>query len=430
LIAELRTALIWRMKRIAIFIDGTWNRPDAEHPTNVLRLSRCVHHYDRVSKVQQFVIYSPGVGSGQGNTMLARKLDRWFGGGFGWGSLAIIENVYRSLVYAYEPGDEIYVFGFSRGAFAARSLVGLIRCCGIAPRSHLARIPEAMARYVDRSPATHPEDPSSYEFRESFAPLTATSDKEFKWRRDRGPTDAIRLFVDYLGVWDTVGALGLPAIVPGFKRFNAKYEFHDTALTSSVLSARHAIALDERRATFPPHPWSNLADLNLAYEAKTGPRGPRPFLQQWFPGNHGSVGGGGNRIGLSSIAMHWVAQGAVDAGLSISWEDFDRQAWRLTVEEDLINKFGPSGILHKALELMTKDRKGPQDIEDLSLAALDRFRTDEGYRPKSLDKVYHNLYQLNDVEWGDLRGQMMARDGGATHGLDHTMRPRDKIVID
>ena len=418
------------MKRIAIFIDGTWNRPDAEHPTNVLRLSRCVHHYDRKTQVQQYVIYSPGVGSGQGNTWLARKLDRWFGGGFGWGSLAIMEDVYRSLVFAYEPGDEIYVFGFSRGAFAARSLVGLIRCCGIPPRSHLARIPEAIARYVDRSPATHPEDPSSYEFREDFAPLTATSDKEYRWRRERGATEAIRLFVDYVGVWDTVGALGLPAIVPGSKRFNEKYEFHDTKLSSSVLSARHAVAIDERRSTFPSHKWSNLEDLNINRVDSAGLRKQRPYLQQWFPGNHGSIGGGGNRIGLSSIAMHWVVQGAIDAGLSISWEDFDRQAWRLSFEEHLINKFGPSGPLHKLLEMMTKDRPGPDTVEDVSLAALDRFRTDETYCPETLANVYHELYRLSDEEWGDLRSQMIARDGGPTHSLEDTMRPRDKIVFD
>ncbi|SHG79369.1 Uncharacterized protein, PA2063/DUF2235 family [Cognatiyoonia sediminum] len=413
------------MKRIAIFIDGTWNRPDAQHPTNVLRLSRCVHHYDRKTNVPQYVIYTAGVGSGEGSTWLARKLDRWFGGGFGWGSLALMENVYRRLVYAYEPGDEVYVFGFSRGAFAARSLVGLIRSCGIAPRSHLDRIPEAVARYVDRSGATHPEDPSSYEFRESFAPYTATSDKEFKWRRERGNTEAIRLYVDYVGVWDTVSALGVPKWAPFAKSFNQKYEFHDAELSSSVLSARHAISLDERRSSFPAHPWSNLDRLNEPTLSAKGPKQRKPFLQQWFPGNHGSVGGGGRRIGLSSITMHWIAQGAVDAGLSISWEDFDRQAWRFSVLEKLDNKFGPVGAVNWVLQQSKKDREGPSDIENLSLAAVDRFQLDDEYRPKSLDQIYHELYDLSEAEWGDLRGQMIARDGGPTHDLDDGLRPRD-----
>jgi len=327
------------MKRIAIFIDGTWNRPDAEHPTNVLRLSRCVKHYDRAAGQQQLVIYSPGVGCGRGNNALARRMDRSLGGALGWGLLDIIEDTYRNLVFAYEPGDEVFVFGFSRGAFAARSLVGLIRSSGIPPRSHLARIPEAMQRYVSRLPDTHPDDPSSFEFREGFAPLTATSGLEYKWRRDRGDDQAIRLLIPYLGVWDTVGALGLPVVIPGAARFNQKYEFHDTNLTSSVLSARHAIAIDERQNVF--------------------------------------------------------------------------------------NKFGPEGLAGKLMNGMTKDRTGPTDVMDLSLATLDRFRQDPTYRPGTLDPLYHELYQLSDDEWGDLRGRMIARDGGATHALGAMVRPRD-----
>ena len=134
------------MKRIAIFIDGTFNRTDSQNPTNVVRLSRCVKHFDRKTDTPQMVIYSPGVGSGRGNTALGRKLDRVFGGSLGWGLLDIIAETYRNLVIAYEQGDEVYIFRFSRGAFAARSLAGMIRSWGIAPRSHLGRIPEAVAR--------------------------------------------------------------------------------------------------------------------------------------------------------------------------------------------------------------------------------------------------------------------------------------------
>ena len=209
---------------------------------------------------------------------------------------------------AYEQGDEVYIFGFSRGAFAARSLAGMIRSCGIAPRSHLGRIPEAVARYVSRAPETHPEHPHSYTFRADFAPDTATSRAEFNWRRKMGDQTAIQLTLPYFGVWDTVGALGLPAFLPFADRFNAQYQFHDTMLSSSVLSARHAVALDERRKTFPPHLWSNLANLNALFDTD-GPQKAPAYLQQWFAGDHGSVGGGGSRIGLSSIAMHWVAMG-------------------------------------------------------------------------------------------------------------------------
>lgn len=157
------------MKRIAVFIDGTWNRPDAEHPTNVVRLARCVRQRAE-GGMPQVVSYSPGVGSGTGNNALARRMDRLLGGALGWGLTDIIEAAYRDLVFVYEPGDEIMVFGFSRGAFAARSLVGLIRSCGICARDKLARIPEAMARYRSRAPGTHPDHPESLAFRLGFAP--------------------------------------------------------------------------------------------------------------------------------------------------------------------------------------------------------------------------------------------------------------------
>ena len=154
------------MKRIAIFIDGTWNRPGAEHPTNVVRLARSVAK-SAPDGTAQHVIYMPGVGHGQGNTKLGRIVDRAFGGALGWGLDQIIADVYRQLVFAYEPGDELMIFGFSRGAFAARSLAGLIRSAGIAPPRHLGRIPEALDRYAS---AEKPDDPKAWEFRADFAP--------------------------------------------------------------------------------------------------------------------------------------------------------------------------------------------------------------------------------------------------------------------
>lgn len=416
------------MKRIAIFIDGTWNRPDAENSTNVVRLSRCVQHFDRKTDTPQMVIYSPGVRSGRGNTAFGRKLDRVFGGSLGWGLLDIIEETYRNLVFAYEQGDEVYIFGFSRGAFAARSLAGMIRSCGIAPRSHLGRIPEAVARYVSRAPETKPDHPQSFAFRADFAPDTATSQAEYNWRRKVGDTNAILLTLPYLGVWDTVSALGLPAFVPFADKFNAQYKFHDTNLSSSVLSARHAVALDERRKTFPAHLWSNLEVLNRRYDTDAGPQASPAYLQQWFAGTHGSVGGGGARIGLSSIAMHWVAMGAEDAGLALNWEDFDRQAHRLNYKAPTDNRFGPVGLSGMLLGALSKDRKGPIHKDDLSLAALDRFHNDSSYRPQSLQGVLHEIYGLDETAWKELRAQMITRDRGATHDLDTTLRPRSRRV--
>lgn len=409
------------MKKIAIFIDGTWNRPDAEHPTNVLRLSRAVMHSDANGLPQQ-VIYSPGVGSGRGNNWLGRKMDRLLGGALGWGLTDIIEEAYRNLVFCYEPGDEIFIFGFSRGGFAARSLAGLIRSCGIAPRRHLHRIPEAMARYISRARDTHPEDPKSYEFRADFAPYTATSDNEFQWRRGRGD-EAIRLTIPYLGIWDTVKALGLPAFAPFASAFNAQYQFHDDKLSSSVLSARHAIAMDEHRKTFPALPWGNIEVLNGEEDGETSGSVPS-YLQMWFPGDHGSVGGGGHRVGISSVTLAWIAQGAEAAGLRLSWDEIDRVAPRFDpVNEKLRNKFGPTG-LGALLNAVKAQRDGPPEVRDVSVAAFDRFMRDPGYRPEQMKTVAAELRNRSATEMEALRDWLVSRDGGPTHEVGEIIRPR------
>lgn len=408
------------MKRIAIFIDGTWNRPDAQHPTNVLRLARCVSHHDRDADMPQQVMYFPGVGSERGNNRMSCGIDRVFGGAFGWGLIQLVEEAYRSLVFAYEPGDEVYLFGFSRGAFAARSLAGLIRSAGICPPIHMARIPEAVERYVSRAKNTHPDHPDSQIWREGFAPATATSRSDLKSRMDRGAGDApILLTLNYVGVWDTVKALGIPAFLLGAVRFNERYKFHDAKLSSSVMAARHALAIDEQRRTFPCSTWSNLDRLN-GDDTDTKPR----YMQQWFPGNHGSVGGGGSRVDLSSVALHWIAQGAELAGLHLSWERMDYEAERRDPARGALdNKFGPVGMF-SVLNKLTAPREGPKETGELSVSALDRMAADSAYRPSTLNFVKDEVVGKPAREIEVLRDWLVARDRGPTHERDTMLRPR------
>lgn len=411
------------MKRIAIFIDGTWNRPDALHPTNVVRLSQCVLPHDTDGNVQ-VVIYSPGVGSGRGNNWLGRRLDRVLGGALGWGLTDIIDETYRNLVFVYQPGDEIYIFGFSRGGFAARSLAGLIRTCGIAPRRNIGRIPEAMALYISRKPDTHPNDPKTRAFRADFAPDTATDASEYNQRRKSGDTRAIRLTIAYLGIFDTVKALGVPGFLPGARAFNDKYRFHDSALSSSVDAARHAISVDEQRATFPAMPWTNVDELNE--NRGIGDDDVRPYAQQWFPGDHGSVGGGGERQGLSSVPFYWIAKGAERAGLNMSWTEFDRYATRFDpCREHLNNKFGPAGFMGLLLNKLKASRPGPKEVEEIAVATLDRIQRDPLYRPETLNFILDDVLHRPAREIAALRDWLVARDGGPTHELDSTIRPRD-----
>ncbi|MBL4810789.1 MAG: DUF2235 domain-containing protein [Rhodobacteraceae bacterium] len=380
------------MKRIAIFCDGTWNRAEAEHPTNVVRLAQAVR-LTAQDGVSQQVFYVMGVGTGRGSSLAARMLDRFTGGALGWGLIENIEDAYRALAFCYEPGDEIYITGFSRGAYTARSLAGLIRSCGIPPRENLARIGEAVARYRSRQAGTRPYDVESYRFRAEFAPYTVTSPEEWDWRMKHAPGMCVQLKVSYLGVWDTVGALGVPGYWAVAPLFNSGYQFHDAVLSRSVASARHAVAVDERRRTFPPALWANLGKLNrLALGLAPGdplggiPREHLPYREEWFAGNHGSVGGGGDLKGLSAYSFAWIAQGAQRAGLDLRPEILAEVAAEEKLSAALNNKSDP-GVWARLVALRTQDREGPEAARHVSDAARARVRADKRYRPKTLAKV-------------------------------------------
>ncbi len=380
------------MKRLVILCDGTWNRSDSVTPTNVVRIAQALASTDAAGIVQ-VPIYVQGVGTGRGVTRTARFLDRVLGGALGWGLMENVVDAYRHLVFMYEPGDEIYVFGFSRGAFTARSLTGFIRSTGIVGRDDLSLIPRAITRYMTRGAAhLSPQSDESAEFRsQMMRSCVATSDHELAWRSENGAPDVPLLRIAYLGVWDSVGALGVPRTIPILGRLTARrYEFHDAELSSMVRSARHAVALDERRADFAPTRWTNVATLNGATCRGT----VRPYQELFFCGDHGSVGGGGDVTDLSSIALRWILEGAEMAGLA-----FDPvHLKRLQAKE---NPFGPlasstvrrGGIVDWLARRHLADRAGPSSLEDLHHAVLRRWSAETmidaapPYRPPNLKPV-------------------------------------------
>lgn len=373
------------MKRIAIFCDGTWNRLAARNATHVARLARAVTP-TAADGCAQLVYYQQGVGTGRGSNKLAKKMDKWLGGALGWGLDDNIIEAYRNLIFWYEPGDEIYIFGFSRGAYTARSLAGLIRTAGIPPRDHLSRIMAAMSIYRKRSQDTKPDGPDARRFRNFFSPLTATSEEDLTWRRSQGDKDSFFLQLAYIGVWDTVGALGLPGVLGALsKMVNKKYAFHDAALSRSVRSARHAVAIDERRRLYPPALWDNLDGLN---EQVTGQE--RPYQQHWFPGVHSVLGGSGVVRDLSAFTADWVSQGARDLGL-----EFDREMLQDIVggpdaaadADAMVQKAG----LGNLGGLWLADRPGPEHARNVSDAARERVKLRPEYRPATLKKVIDQL---------------------------------------
>ena len=272
-------------KKLAVFFDGTWNKADQcakdgqPCPTNVTKLFEAILPCGAKNQ-PQLVHYIQGVGT--------RKLERMLGGGFGYGISDNIKEGYKFLVSNYEQGDEIYVFGFSRGAYAARSLAGLIRNVGILKREKIFLINEAYERYKDKAYEWKPKGSSAVEFRTAHT-----------WNDEN---------IKFLGVFDTVGALGVPVgITIGWivdKIFQCS--FHDAQLSSIVENAYHALAIDERRLPFIP----TLMIPNTKHNASN-------FEQKWFPGVHSDVGGGYPDTGLSDLALEWMASKAINHGLNL-----------------------------------------------------------------------------------------------------------------
>jgi len=258
--------------KLIVCLDGTWNRPDDEHPTNVVKLARnLVNDYS-----SQMVYYDRGVGSGG-------KLDQLIGGATGFGIQENLQQAYQFLVENFTPGCQIYIFGFSRGAYTARSLGGMIYKCGLLSREHAKRVEEVMKKYRTR---THPDDEPMVKYRDKYCVTNA---------------------VECIGVWDTVGALGVPAGFVSKKLSDWRNGFHDVKLNSKVKFAYHAVAIDESREAFEPTLWETSSSAP-----------PTQVLQQvYFPGAHSDVGGGYAESGLSDLALQWMQDRAVEAGLSL-----------------------------------------------------------------------------------------------------------------
>jgi uncharacterized protein (DUF2235 family) len=266
------------VKRLIVCCDGTWNRADQESegalcPTNVVKIAFRIAKRDRT--IPQIVHYDQGVGTGN-------RLDRLTGGAFGHGLEDNIHQAYRFLVANYEPGDELFLFGFSRGAFTARSLGGMIRKCGVLTRRAVGRYREALTLY--RS-GLHPDQDEARRFRDAHS--VCGDDK---------------LIIRFLGVWDTVGSLGIP--LRGLRLLTRrKYQFHDTELSGTVRHGCHALAIDEYRRPFDPTRWAAT------------PKEGQTVEQVWFCGAHSDVGGGYATSGLSDITLDWMIDRAQSAGL-------------------------------------------------------------------------------------------------------------------
>jgi uncharacterized protein (DUF2235 family) len=275
-------------RRLALFFDGTWNSPKSL--TNVQRLfeltdseveyrvhlgCKCEPANElSLRNARQIKYYHAGVGT--------NWLEAVPGGLIGYGLSRNIKDGYLWLAKHFRDNDRIYLFGFSRGAYTARSLVGLIRKCGVPRTASKALVDEAY--YIYRNKAYDPNGRESTAFRGTFS-----------WPDVR---------VHFIGVWDTVGALG----IPGHRVFFSEdfYTWHDTQLSKIVKNAYHALALDEHRTNFSPTLWS------IDKKPKPG----QTIEQRWFPGSHADVGGGEREGRLHEFSLAWIQEMARECGLT------------------------------------------------------------------------------------------------------------------
>ncbi|NKN34291.1 phospholipase effector Tle1 domain-containing protein [Marichromatium bheemlicum] len=276
------------MKRLIVCCDGTWQDLESDYPTNVVQLAQATQPRGGAPETDQLVYYDEGLGAEGGVGMITRELTAVIGGAFGRGIDKNIMDAYRFLVLNYRAGDEIYLFGFSRGAYTVRSLAGFIGAAGLLQRQQLRHIREAYEFY--RDPEADSAEVERYRhLRAQHAP----------------PPAPIRL----LGCWDTVGSLGFPDIIPGLtldRALNRRYRFHNNRIGAHVEHVAHAVALDEARAQF----MVTLADAEDPIRTQV--------RETWFPGDHGCIGGGCfEKRGLSSIALRWMLEQAADLGLGI-----------------------------------------------------------------------------------------------------------------
>ncbi|MCL1477225.1 DUF2235 domain-containing protein [Marinobacter sp. M3C] len=331
-------------KRIVICADGTWNRPEEDlqkdFPTNVLRLARAITPV-AADGISQQVFYDWGIGSYH-NALI--------GGVTGQGLHKNILDGYRYLVQNYAPGDEVYLFGFSRGAYTVRALCGLINNCGIVARVDAARIQQAFEHYKKPGKDYAPDGIQSLAFRAAHS----------------HPSRQVR----FVGVWDTVGALGVPFSLMGL--FDSKDEFYDTKLGSNVSFARHALAIDERREDFEPTLWLSRPGLDLQ--------------QVWFAGSHSDIGGGyepdDQGLRAADYSLAWMLKEAETSGLGVENHLFEalKPDARAKLHNSRRHVFRFARPLIRPLQV--------PDIETrLHKSVGERWRRDPDYRPPNLKRV-------------------------------------------
>jgi uncharacterized protein (DUF2235 family) len=388
----LSSSTILPKQRLALFLDGTWNAVGDN--TNVWRMkSLCAT--EGTDGLAQQVYYDIGVNG-------------FIGGMAGQGLSENVTQAYEWLIDRYNPGDEIFIFGFSRGSYTARSLAGLIAKHGLLKAGAPLGVRQMYARYKRSDERTLWK---MLEAQKAGELKDVTLEEQWLLRYSQA------INIKMVGVWDTVGAVGIPAFsIKGISR--STFGFLHTGLRVPIENGYHALAIDEHRAAFAPTLWTvrRPKDPNATTAA------PRPLAsveQRWFVGAHANVGGGCESDLLAQIPLRWMMEKASIHGLTFKNDvDIDGDVLKAPISDShaefmrgIYSVF--SGRHHRSIGAapdVREDGTHSTVNETIDLSVFDRWRVDETYRPPSL------------VDWAKRRGA----ENAMPH---HSVRADDPGVI-
>lgn len=367
-------------KNIVLCSDGTGSSGYQKRGTNVYKLFEAVDlhgHKEDPRIAKQIAFYDDGVGTETG------KLKKVLGSAFGYGLSKNVKELYADLVRTYNVGDRIYLFGFSRGAFTVRTLAGFINTCGILDRNDL-KSSKDLTRKVDKvyeqyrrkykaliSPLVH-----------CLRDLCSISNNKIKTIKDTP--------IEFIGVWDTVDAVGVPIkeLAWVIDKFFYPFRFVDSKLSKKekLKKACHALSIDDERLTFHPVMWNEEGEKEVEVEGEDGEKEKR-VEQVWFAGVHSNVGGGYSKHGMSLVSLDWMMKKAEQTGLRLTAKDklrfikHDRELFRdhRNVTDKLYDSRSGVGVFY---------RYKPRDIKELC--------KDYNFKPRIHDSVIDRIMQHTD----------------------------------
>lgn len=359
-------------RNIVICCDGTGNEIESDL-SNVLKLYQISDRDD-----DQVVFYDSGIGTiGRQNgwTKFRDSAKEVVSGATGQGLDQNVLDAYRFLVSTYQEGDQVFLFGFSRGAYTVRVLAGFIRALGLLHPEQLNLANYALKWYKG---------------------ISITGEFDNIWRFSE-ITKARDITIHFLGVWDTVSSVFRPngkLLSFGF----TKKKFPYTVNNDVIKIVRHAVAIDEKRRVFPADLWGGKRQFK-SHKFDRTPE-DQDVKEVWFAGVHSDVGGGypESESGLGKIPLNWMVVEAVEAGLRISKSRYGRLVLgnsmkgskRKYVEPD------PNGVKHNSYKYPLKIlgahiRQIPKGAHVHESVKSRINEQENNYQPKNLD--------INHIEW-------------------------------